>query len=161
MGCSAKQRWRSSRKVPRGPEDVYSQLSSCSLQVCVSMGYLDRSMLHVTVVVILTGKRKEMDSERVLWGREGISSPGLLQEDFFSDSYGGVWLVAYTQAFLRFSGLSDTHPTQFKLDPEWKKLGCWQLRGKHPHYYRTDTFSSVLKMSYKHILNFIQLLLSV
>lgn len=53
MGYSAKKRWRSSRKVTGAPEDVYSQLSSCSLQVCVSMGYLDRSMLHVTVVVIL------------------------------------------------------------------------------------------------------------
>lgn len=55
-------------KSPGAPEDVYSQLSSCSLQVWVSMGYLDRSMLHVTVVVILKrGRgRKEMDSARVL-----------------------------------------------------------------------------------------------
>lgn len=136
-------------KSPGAPEDVYSQLSSCSLQVWVSMGYLDRSMLHVTVVVILKrGRgRKEMDSERVLWGRDGISSRGQLQEDFFSDSYGYVWLVASTQAFLRFSGLNDTHQTQLKLDPEWKKLECWHLRDKQPHYYRTDAFSSVLKTS--------------
>lgn len=33
--------------------DVSLQLSSCSVQVCLSMGYLVRSMLQATVVVIL------------------------------------------------------------------------------------------------------------
>lgn len=34
------------------------QLSSCSVHVCLSMGYLVRSMLHATVVVILKKKHK-------------------------------------------------------------------------------------------------------
>jgi hypothetical protein len=65
IGYFTKKRWKSPRKVTWGLlQDVYSQLSSCSLQVCVSMGYLDRSMLHVTVVVILKRKRKEKKKKK-------------------------------------------------------------------------------------------------
>lgn len=35
---------------------VALQLSSCSVQVCLSMGYLVRSMLQATVVVILDNR---------------------------------------------------------------------------------------------------------
>lgn len=149
--------WVTPENHLRGPHDVYSQLSSCNLQVCVSMGYLDRSMLHATVVVIL---RKEKWIHRECYEDAIESIHSLLRATPREPS---PWLLQWMcdlvptfKAVLSFSVLSDTCETQLKLGVQ--SGGRWNVGNSEANlqqHCRTESFTGLFEMLFHSVLKLI------
>lgn len=112
-----------------GLQDIHSQLSSCNLHVCVSMGYFDRSMLHATVVVIL--KKEKWAQKQWYGGKDTFSfkghSKGTLTLTLNSERVTCSLHSKHSWGFLYYITPLSCGPS---WGPEWRKLECGQWRGK-------------------------------